>query len=167
MKNTSRFLAAALLTALPLVALAAPAQAQRAKGPETGPVIEGSISPQARTFIDRQTRFGSMPTGDGAERVEVYGEMFADDATLWEAAGRIIHGKTAIKQSISATLKLVPQFGFTPQRLAAGGDTVMYGAHNTAVIAGKTVEYPAIYRVVLDASGDVVQGRRYYDRYSW
>ncbi len=31
-------------------------------------MIEGRITPQAQTFIDRQNRFGSMPTGDGAER---------------------------------------------------------------------------------------------------
>ncbi|GAA2664882.1 nuclear transport factor 2 family protein [Nonomuraea recticatena] len=163
MPNNKRFLAAALLAALPLVALAGPATAQRTDGP----VIEGTISPQAKTFIDRQTRFGSMPTGDGTERVEAYGEIFADDATLWEAARDVINGKTDIKKSISDTLALVPQFGFTPQRLAAGGDTVMYGAHNTAVIRGRTVEYPAIYRVVIDQSGDVVEGRRYYDRYTW
>ncbi|WP_169789117.1 nuclear transport factor 2 family protein, partial [Nonomuraea candida] len=163
MTNKKRLLAAALLTALALTSFAGPSWARQADEP----VIEGSISPQARTFIDRQTRFGSMPTGDVTQRAEAYAVMFAEDATLWEAASPLIHGKENIRSSITATLGLVPQLGFIPQRLAAGGDTVMYGAHNTAVIGGKTVEYPAIYRVVLDASGDVVQGRRYYDRYSW
>ncbi|MEV4568986.1 hypothetical protein AB0K12_34895 [Nonomuraea sp. NPDC049419] len=44
---------------------------------------------------------------------------------------------------------------------------MMYGAHDTVVIGGKAIGYPAIYRVVRDASGGVVQGRRYYGRYSW
>ncbi|AQZ62258.1 unnamed protein product [[Actinomadura] parvosata subsp. kistnae] len=118
-----RFLAAALLTALSFTTFAGPSWAQQADGP----VIEGTISPQAQTFIDRQTRFGSLPTGDGAERVEAYTVMFAEDATLWEAASPLINGKENIKQSITATLKLVPQLAFTPQRIAAGGDTVMYG----------------------------------------
>ncbi|MEV4220448.1 nuclear transport factor 2 family protein [Nonomuraea sp. NPDC049725] len=163
MRNRRRHLAAALLAVLPIVALASPAQAQRTDGP----VIEGRVSPQAKIFIDRQTRFGAMPTGDGAERIRIYGEMFAADATLWEAAADLIHGRPAIEQAIKGTLTLVPNFGFTPQRIAAGGDTVMYGAHNTIVIHGRTIEYPAIYRVVLDESGEVTQGRRYYDRYSW
>jgi hypothetical protein len=158
-----RFLAAALLSALTLTTFADPSWAQQADGP----VIEGTISPQAQTFINRQTRFGSMPTGEGTERVGAYTVMFAEDATLWEAASPLIRGKENIRNSITATLALVPQIGFTPQRIAAGGDTVMYGAHNTAVIGGKAIDYPAIYRVVLDGSGDVVQGRRYYDRYSW
>ncbi|MCK2219462.1 nuclear transport factor 2 family protein [Actinomadura sp. ATCC 31491] len=161
MKTTPRVLATTLLSTLALTSLAAPASARQSDAP----VIEGRVSPAAQTFIDRQTRFGAMPTSP--ERVDAYGEIFADDATLWEAAGNVINGRAAIKQSIAASLKLVPQFGFTPRRLAAGGDTVMYGAHNVAVIGGTTVEYPAIYRVVIDQAGDVVQGRRYYDRYTW
>jgi hypothetical protein len=41
------------------------------------------------------------------------------------------------------------------------------GAPGEATIKGNKVDYPAIYRVVLNDKGDVVQGRRYYDRFRW
>ncbi|MFB4318766.1 hypothetical protein [Actinomadura sp. 21ATH] len=76
-------------------------------------------------------------------------------------------GRVNIENSIRGTLGLVPDFGFRPTRIAADRTTVMYGAHNHAVLRGNRVEYPAIYRVVLNDKGDVVQGRRYYDRFRW
>ncbi|WP_344588145.1 nuclear transport factor 2 family protein [Actinomadura vinacea] len=141
-----------------------------------GPVTEGTISPAAQTFIDRQNRFGAMPTytdpsrpdeEDLEKRVVAYGELWDDDATLWEAAAEPVQGRATIMNSIRGSLRLVPEFGFRPTRIAADRNAVMYGAHNQATINGNKVEYPAIYRVVLSKDGDVVQGRRYYDRFAW
>jgi hypothetical protein len=100
-------------------------------------------------------------------RVAVYGEMWDENATLWEAARSPVQGRANIENSIRTSLRLVPSFGFRPTRVAVGGNVVMYGAHNQATINGNDVEYPAIYRVVLDENGDVVEGRRYYDRFRW
>lgn len=126
------------------------------------------MTPQADTFIGRQNTFGAMRTEDGFdERVAAYEKLWSQDATLWEAASPVIQGRENIRTSISNTLKLVPSFNMHPTRIAIGKDTVMYGAANQIVVHGHTINYPAIYRVVLNESGDVVQGRRYYDRYSW
>ncbi|WP_067832830.1 nuclear transport factor 2 family protein [Actinomadura kijaniata] len=159
----------AVAIAVPMV----PAVTARADGPA---VVEGTPTPAARTFIDRQTRFGAMPTyttpgapdeADLNRRVAAYGEMWHEDATLWEAAREPVRGRANIENSIRGSLRLVPSFGFRPTRVAVGPNVVMYGAHNEAVINGNQVSYPAIYRVVLDRNGDVVQGRRYYDRFRW
>ncbi|MGI5170116.1 hypothetical protein ACQEU3_37770 [Spirillospora sp. CA-253888] len=140
------------------------------------PVIEGEVSPAARTFIDRQTRFGGMPTytdparpneQDLEKRVGVYSEMWHENATLWEAASVPVRTRAAIEGSIRTSLKLVPSLTFTPTRIGVGRNVVMYGADNRATLNGNRVRYPAIYRVVVDDKGDVVQGRRYYDRFTW
>ncbi|MFD0475540.1 hypothetical protein ACFQ0B_50440 [Nonomuraea thailandensis] len=126
------------------------------------------MTPQAATFIGRQNAFGAMRTEDGFdERVAAYERIWSQDATLWEAAGPIVQGRENIKKSISSSLTLVPSFNMRPTRIAIGGDTVMYGAANRIVVHGHTIDYPAIYRVVLNEDGDVVQGRRYYDRFTW
>ncbi|GAA2625828.1 hypothetical protein SMC26_19225 [Actinomadura fulvescens] len=161
------FTLTALVVPLPI---GGPAQA------EQRPVIEGTVTAADQAFIDRQTRFGAMPTySDPAKpneeelnaRVAVYGSMWTEDATLWEAARLPVVGRQNIETSIRGTLKLVPLFGFRPTRIAVGSGTVMYGADNEATLSGHKVSYPAIYRVVLDKDGKVVQGRRYYDRYTW
>ncbi|GAA1563795.1 hypothetical protein GCM10009678_53640 [Actinomadura kijaniata] len=140
------------------------------------PVIEGKVSTAAKTFIDRQTRFGGMPTHtdpglpddtDLEKRVGVYSEMWHENATLWEAASDPIPGRAKIEGSIRSTLKLVPSLRFHPVRIGTARNVVMYGADNQATLNGSKVEYPAIYRVVVDENGDVVQGRRYYDRFTW
>ncbi|WP_242905755.1 hypothetical protein [Actinomadura terrae] len=160
---------AAAVAAVPVV-LAVPAQA------DVPPVIEGRVTPAAQKFIDRQTRFGAMPTyttpdapdeRDLDKRVAVYGEMWDQNATLWEAATVPVQGRTNIENSVRTSLRLVPSLNFGPTRVAADRNVVMYGAHNQAVLNKTTVEYPAIYRVVLNKKGDVVQGRRYYDRFRW
>ncbi|MGK5554169.1 nuclear transport factor 2 family protein [Actinomadura kijaniata] len=160
---------AAVAVAVPTV----PAVTARADGPA---VIEGTPTPAARTFIDRQTRFGAMPTyttpdapdeADLDRRVAAYGEMWHENATLWEAAGKPVQGRANIENSIRGSLRLVPSFRFRPTRVAVGPNVVMYGARNEAVLNGNEVTYPAVYRVVLDRDGDVVQGRRYYDRFRW
>lgn len=164
-----RALTAAVAAAVPVV-LAVPAQA------DDPPVTEGTMTPAAQTFIDRQTRFGAMPTyttpdtpdaADLDRRVAVYGEMWDQNATLWEAATVPVQGRANIENSIRASLRLVPSFGFRPTRIAVGRNVVVYGAHNQATLNGNRVDYPAIYRVVLNEKGDVVQGRRYYDRFRW
>ncbi|MFC4121519.1 hypothetical protein [Nonomuraea zeae] len=144
--------------------VATPVQAQE----PAQPVIEGRMTPQASTFIGRQTTFGAMLTEDGFdERVAAYERIWSQDATLWEAASPIVQGKENIKKSISNSLTLVPSFNMRPTRIAIGGNTVMYGAANRIVVHGRTIDYPAIYRVVVNKDGDVVQGRRYYDRFAW
>ncbi|TYB64275.1 hypothetical protein FXF51_21315 [Nonomuraea sp. PA05] len=144
--------------------MATPAQAQEPAPPQ----IEGRMTAQASTFIGRQTTFGAMRTEDGFDaRVAAYEKLWSQDATLWEAAGPIVQGRENIKKSISNSLTLVPSFNMRPTRIAIGGNTVMYGADNRIVVHGHTIDYPAVYRVVLNKDGDVVQGRRYYDRFTW
>jgi hypothetical protein len=163
----------AVLSATAAVALVA--LTGSARGNEE-PVTEGRISPAAQTFIDRQTRFGAMPTypdpslpseEDLEKRVAAYGELWDENATLWEAAADPVQGRANIVNSIRTSLRLVPDLAFHPVRIAAAGNVVMYGADNKATLNGNEVEYPAIYRVVLNKGGDVVQGRRYYDRFTW
>ncbi|KAB2337805.1 hypothetical protein [Actinomadura rudentiformis] len=152
-----RALTAVIMAAVPVV-LAVPAQA------DDPPVTEGAITLAAQTFIDRQTRFGAMPTyttpetpdaADLDRRVAVYGEMWDQNATLWEAATIPVQGRANIENSIRASLRLVPSFGFRPTRIAVGRNVVMYGAHNQTTVNGNRVDYPAIYRVVLNGKGDV------------
>ncbi|UJW31661.1 nuclear transport factor 2 family protein [Saccharothrix sp. AJ9571] len=129
-------------------------------------VVEGEVSANAQAFIDRQTRFGAMPTNP--ERISLYAdEIFDEHATLWEAAGRVIEGREEIRTAITGTLGKLPSFRMFPTRVAVDGNVVLYGAHNEAEIHGTTVSYPAIYRVVLGDDGKVIQGRRYYDRFTW
>ncbi|MBB5960327.1 ketosteroid isomerase-like protein [Saccharothrix tamanrassetensis] len=131
-----------------------------------GSGVEGEVSPNARAFIDRQTRFGAMRTGP--ERIDFYAEeIFDEHATLWEAAGSVIQGREAIRAAIAGTLNKLPSFRMHPTRVAVDGNVVMYGAHNEVEVHGTTLSYPAIYRVVLGDDGRVIQGRRYYDRYTW
>ncbi|MEV4225385.1 hypothetical protein [Nonomuraea sp. NPDC049725] len=150
--------------------VATPAQAQKpvqAQEPAQ-PVIEGRMTPQASTFIKRQTTFGAMLTEDGFdERVAAYEKIWSQVATLWEAASPIVQGRENIKKAISNSLTLLPSFNMHPTRIATGDNTVMYGAANRVVVHGHTIDYPAIYRVVVNKDGDVVQGRRYYDRFTW
>ncbi|WP_242895381.1 hypothetical protein [Actinomadura litoris] len=162
-------LVAAAVAAVPVV-LAVPAKA------DAPPVTEGRVTPAAQKFIDRQTRFGAMPTyttpdspdeRDLDKRVTAYGEMWDQNATLWEAAAVPVQGRANIENSIRTSLGLVPSLNFRPTRIAADRNVVMYGADNQAVLNKNKVEYPAIYRVVLNKRGDVVQGRRYYDRFRW
>lgn len=168
-------LALSAATAAALVTTAAPASAaETATETECAYVaervvsLEGDVTPASCLFMTRQTVFGGMPTlPDRQVRVDAYASLWAPDATLWEAASPVINGVDAIRASINATLTLVPEFGFTGDRVVADGDTVMFGADNFAVIKGHTVAYDAVYRVLLDADGDVVQGRRYYDRSQW
>lgn len=132
----------------------------------TEPVVEGRVTPNAQAFIDRQTRFGAMPTSQ--ERIDFYAEeIFDEHATLWEAAGTVVQGREAIRAAITGSLTKLPSFRMRPTRIAVDGNVVLYGAHNEAEIRGTTVSYPAIYRVVLGDDGRVIQGRRYYDRHTW
>ncbi|MFI6520349.1 hypothetical protein ACIBF1_32695 [Spirillospora sp. NPDC050679] len=168
----ARHIGALLSAAAVTVTAAVPGSAHAADQP----VIEGEVSPAAKTFIDRQTRFGGMPTytdpaqpndQDLEKRVGAYSELWHENATLWEAGAEPIAGRTKIENSIRSTLKLVPEFGFRPVRIGTARNVVMYGADNHATLNGNKVRYPAVYRVVVDDNGDVVQGRRYYDRFTW
>ncbi|MCP2258863.1 Ketosteroid isomerase-related protein [Streptoalloteichus tenebrarius] len=154
----------------PAVAEAAPSAASTCPAVAKVAKVEGWVSPNACAFITRQVEFGSMKTlPDPQKRVDVYGDIFAQDATLWEPAepGKMVRGVDDIKASISATLKLLPDFQFTGERVSVDGPVVMFGATNTVTVKGHAITYPAIYRVVLTDGGKVVQGRRYYDRSRW
>ncbi|GAA3423193.1 nuclear transport factor 2 family protein [Streptosporangium sandarakinum] len=129
--------------------------------------ISGWVSPSACAFIKRQIKFGKVTTPD---RVGAYVDMWSKDATLWEpakASKPLLQGEEAIRQSISGSLSLVPDFRFRGTRIAVNGPAVMFEAHNEATIKGHEVDYPAVYRVLLTDDGKVVQGRRYYDRHTW
>jgi ketosteroid isomerase-like protein len=164
--------AAGLLATLVAAVPAAPAAAAEhhvcAEAYAAVDAIHGTPSPAACTFIAAQERFGTMPTSP--ERVDAYGRLFAEDATLWEPGppGRLIRGREAITAAISGTLALVPDFAFHGERVAVEGDAVMFEADNTFTLGnGADVRYPAVYRVQVDDDGEVVQGRRYYDRATW
>ncbi|MFI6505145.1 hypothetical protein [Nonomuraea typhae] len=137
--------------------------------------VEGRLSPAAASHVERQTTFGATPTyevlPDGTKsmekRVAAYRAEFAPDATLWEAGSPVIHGWANIEPAIRRTLGLVPSFRFVPSRVAAGENTVFYSADNSVEINGTPIRYPSMYRVVINDKGDVVQGRRYYDRFAW
>jgi limonene-1,2-epoxide hydrolase len=143
------------------IAGAAPARPAPAE-----PVVEGKVAPNAQAFIDRQNQFGAMSTSQ--ERIDFYAEeIFDEHATLWEAAGRVLQGREAIRTAIAGSLTKLPSFRMRPTRIAVDGNVVLYGAHNEVEIRGTTISYPAIYRVVLGDDGQVIQGRRYYDRHTW
>ncbi|ONI92558.1 hypothetical protein ALI22I_03350 [Saccharothrix sp. ALI-22-I] len=149
-----------------MLGVLAGATAMLGAGTPTEPVVEGADSPNAQAFIDRQTRFGTMPTSQ--ERIDFYAEeIFDEHATLWEAAGTVIQGREAIRTAIAASLTKLPSFRMRPTRISVDGNVVLYGAHNEVEIRGTTISYPAIYRVVLGDDGRVIQGRRYYDRHTW
>ncbi|OKI36273.1 hypothetical protein A6A25_23095 [Saccharothrix sp. CB00851] len=129
-------------------------------------VVEGEVSSSAQAFIDRQNRFGAMETGP--ERIDLYADaIFDEHSTLWEAAGSVIQGRAAIRAAITGSLTKLPSFRMGPTRIAVDGNVVLYGAHNEVTVQGNAISYPAIYRVVLGDDGRVIQGHRYYDRYTW
>ena len=137
---------------------------------QLGDLVEGAVSPSACAFITKQTEFGAMrsDTPEAREaRVRLYGTIFAADGTLAESGSAApIQGRTNIENSLRTLLGAFPTFRFTPVRISVNGDAVFYEAANEAVIHGRMVRYPAVYRVVLE-NGEVTQGRRYHDRTEW
>ncbi|MFD5097263.1 nuclear transport factor 2 family protein [Amycolatopsis thailandensis] len=132
--------------------------------------VEGTVSPSACAFITKQTEFGAMrsDTPEAREdRVRLYGTIFAADGTLAESGSAApIEGRANIENNLRTLLGAFPTFRFTPVKIVVNGDAVFYEAANEAVIDGRTVRYPAVYRVVLK-DGEVTQGRRYHDRTEW
>lgn len=137
---------------------------------QLGDLVEGAVSPSACAFITKQTDFGAMRSDTPEERearVRSYGGIFAADGTLAESGSAApIQGRANIENNLRTLLGAFPTFRFTPVRISVNGDTVFYEAANEAVIHGRTVRYPAVYRVVLE-NGEVTQGRRYHDRTEW
>ncbi|GAB3739629.1 hypothetical protein GCM10027598_69070 [Amycolatopsis oliviviridis] len=135
-----------------------------------GDRVEGTVSPSACAFITKQTEFGAMlsDTPEAREaRVRLYGTIFAADGTLAESGSAApVAGRANIENNLRTLLGAFPTFRFTPVKIVVNGDAVFYEAANEAVIAGRTVRYPAVYRVVLK-DGEVTQGRRYHDRTEW
>ncbi|WP_340681516.1 nuclear transport factor 2 family protein [Amycolatopsis coloradensis] len=133
-------------------------------------LVEGAVSPSACAFITKQTEFGAMrsDTPEAREaRVRLYGTIFAADGTLAESGGAApIQGRANIENNLRTLLGAFPTFRFTPVKIVVNGDAVFYEAANEAVIHGRMVRYPAVYRVVL-GDGEVTQGRRYHDRTEW
>lgn len=135
-----------------------------------GDRVEGAVSSSACAFLTKQTEFGAMRS-DTAEtreaRVRLYGTVFAADGTLAESGSAApVRGRAAIEDNLRTLLGAFPTFRFTPVKIVVNGDVVFYEAANEAVISGRMVRYPAVYRVVLK-DGEVVQGRRYHDRTEW
>ncbi|MBE1579274.1 nuclear transport factor 2 family protein [Amycolatopsis roodepoortensis] len=137
---------------------------------QLGDLVEGAVSPSACAFIVKQTEFGAMrsDTPEAREaRVRLYGTIFAADGTLAESGSAApVQGRANIENSLRTLLGAFPTFRFTPVRISVNGDAVFYEADNEAVIHGRMVRYPAVYRVVLE-NGEVTQGRRYHDRTEW
>ncbi|WP_244199626.1 nuclear transport factor 2 family protein [Amycolatopsis thailandensis] len=135
-----------------------------------GDRVEGTVSPSACAFITKQTEFGAMrsDTPEAREaRVRLYGSIFTADGTLAESGSAApIEGRANIENNLRTLLGAFPTFRFTPVKIVVNGDAVFYEAANEAVIDGRTVRYPAVYRVVLK-DGEVTQGRRYHDRTEW
>ncbi|WP_410650891.1 nuclear transport factor 2 family protein [Amycolatopsis sp. cmx-4-54] len=135
-----------------------------------GDLVEGVVSPSACAFITKQTEFGAMrsDTPETREaRVRLYGTIFAADGTLAESGSSApIGGRANIENNLCTLLGAFPTFRFTPVKIVVNGDVVFYEAANEAVIHGRMVRYPAVYRVVLE-NGEVTQGRRYHDRTEW
>ncbi|MEU8245201.1 nuclear transport factor 2 family protein [Nonomuraea sp. NPDC048916] len=156
-----------VVAALALSVMASPAQAKDgcADAREEVSSIEGWVSPNACTFINRQIRFGKVTTED---RVQAYVDIWDTNATLWEpqkVSTPLTQGLDTIRASIAGTLALVPDFRFRGTRIAVNGSAVMFEAVNEATVKGHKITYPAVYRVLLTDDGKVIQGRRYYDRY--
>ncbi|OXM48633.1 nuclear transport factor 2 family protein [Amycolatopsis alba] len=132
--------------------------------------VEGTVSPSAFAFITKQTEFGAMrsETPEAREaRVRLYGGIFAADGTLAEAGSAApVAGRANIENNLRTLLGAFPTFRFTPVKIVVNRDVVFYEAANEAVINGRMVRYPAVYRVVLK-DGEVTQGRRYHDRTEW
>ncbi|WP_414941072.1 nuclear transport factor 2 family protein [Amycolatopsis sp. cmx-11-51] len=137
---------------------------------QLGDRVEGTVSPGACAFIAKQTEFGAMrsDTPEAREaRVRLYGTIFATDGTLAESGSAPpMRGRAAIETNLRTLLGAFPTFRFTPVKIVVNGDAVFYEASNEAVIHGRMVRYPAVYRVVLKG-GEVTQGRRYHDRTEW
>ncbi|MEU6868550.1 nuclear transport factor 2 family protein [Streptomyces sp. NPDC046876] len=134
--------------------------------------LEGRITPNNCAFLKRQIAFGEAPTGTPPAprdlthpRVQAYLDIFADDATLWEAGGAPQRGRTVIGNSITNSLRLAPELRYRGTDVVADGAVVMFGQRNEITVAGRTVSYPQIARNVLSDDGKTMQARRYYDRH--
>ncbi|MEU3775133.1 nuclear transport factor 2 family protein [Streptomyces sp. NPDC032472] len=134
--------------------------------------LEGRITPNDCAFLKRQIAFGEAPTGTPPApgdlthpRVQAYLDIFADDATLWEAGGPPQRGRTVIGNSITNSLRLAPELRYRGTDVVADGAVVMFGQRNEITVAGRTVSYPQIARNVLSDDGKTMQARRYYDRH--
>ncbi|MEV7795914.1 hypothetical protein AB0O68_28545 [Streptomyces sp. NPDC087512] len=135
--------------------------------------LEGLITPNACAFVKRQIAFGETPTGTPPEpgelshpRVRSYLDIFDEEATLWEAGSVPQRGHTTIGNSITGSLRLVPDLRYTGTEVVADGAVVMFGQWNEVTVKGRKVAYPQIARNVLSDDGKSVQARRYYDRYT-
>ncbi|WP_410642261.1 nuclear transport factor 2 family protein [Amycolatopsis sp. lyj-346] len=137
---------------------------------QLGDRVEGDVSPSACAFLAKQTEFGAMrsDTPEAREaRVRLYGTVFAADGTLAESGSAPpVRGRAGIENNLRTLLAAFPTFRFTPVKIVVNGDAVFYEAANEAVINGRMVRYPAVYRVVLK-DGEVTEGRRYHDRTEW
>jgi hypothetical protein len=107
-------------------------------------------------FLEHYRAFGAAPT------VESYVALFEQGATLHPGMAELIR-IDQIPDFIARTLTRMPEFRFTPIRWSFGHDTIFVEARNTAVAAGKPIEWPSVYCITL--RGDrVLRGRAYYDR---
>ncbi|MFI6395680.1 nuclear transport factor 2 family protein [Nonomuraea sp. NPDC050540] len=163
MKKTAMLAGAMLAVGL----MSAPAQARTA--PSECDSAIGWVSPNACSFIKRQVAFGKEAP-DALTRVPLYLDIWDKDATLWEPAAAELpptKGLAEIERAITGSLTLAPDFRFHGTRIGVDGAAVMFEAANEVTIKGHAISYPAVYRVLMTDDGKVVQGRRYYDRYTW
>ncbi|QEV57419.1 hypothetical protein CP982_00590 [Streptomyces spectabilis] len=136
--------------------------------------LEGRVTPNVCAFLQRQIRFGEMPTGPAPEpgesgfehpRVKAYLDIFDTDATLWEAGSKARRGRDEIGPSIINSLGLVKDLRYRGTDVVAEGSTVVFGQWNEATVKGHKIAFPQIARNVLGDDGKSLQARRYYDRH--
>ncbi|MEU8779188.1 hypothetical protein [Streptomyces sp. NPDC048606] len=169
---------AAVVAGMATSAAALPGGEERATGGDCRDVrakverLEGRITPNVCAFMRRQIAFGEAPTGTppaagelSHPRVKAYLDIFDEDATLWEAGGAPQRGHGVIGNSITGSLRLVPDLRYRGTDVVADGAVMMFGQWNEVTVKGHRVAYPQIARNVLGDDGKTLQARRYYDRY--
>jgi hypothetical protein len=108
-------------------------------------------------FLEQFLTWGAAPT------VEGYVALFGPGATLCDpGADEPLTGQ-AIRRSIESVLDAMPDFRLAAVRVGKGDNTAFVEANNTGTLAGRSLQWGAVYCVGVRGSL-VDRGRRYYDR---
>ena len=108
-------------------------------------------------FLEKYRAFGQKPSR------ESHAQLFAPDATILHPGMTRAMSAVEYVDFIAEALKRLPDFHLTPIHWAVNGDTIFVEARNSAIVDGKTIEWPATYVITL-RDEMVIRGRPYYDR---
>ena len=107
--------------------------------------------PDLDGLLARFTAWGAAPT------VEGYVDLFAEGGTVFDSGMAAPLSGPQIEAAITSTLRLLDGFRLEPLRTGRSEDTLYVEARNTARLAGRAIEWDAVY--CMTAAGEQVEDR--------